>query len=214
MDHTRGDMSHNFRLGDINGMRDKYTSIDRAMFGNYPTYVTDTSFISNYDTLELKKRPKEFILPKDNIHKFNHTLKEILEAIIDDKEIDNIKLADKVQDPDFHFKLELNPELGTSLSDAFTAILSRARSVMTQKRVQKASEKRNQQANEYAAKMYEVITNLKVEAGVSSFRGTVDLLKQRNVQAPNGGKEWHISTLQDLQKRWRELGLIPSPKPK
>ncbi|WP_375443704.1 hypothetical protein [uncultured Fibrella sp.] len=167
-------------------------------------------------TLELHFKLKEVVLRKidpieNKPYEFDSTAKEILTAIVHNEEIGGINIVDKVQDPTFRFKamLDPDPELGSFLSEAIAIVLDRSRFIAAKRSSEKASEKRIAKANDYALKMYQVITDMKAEAGVSTYRATADLLERKKIKNPNGGKAWNASTLHGLQKRWQELGLVP-----
>ncbi|MCK8491778.1 recombinase family protein [Spirosoma sp. RP8] len=181
--------------------------------------ITTPSSLDNCVTI---KDAKEHLMPKKDSNsqekqvtcEFNRSAEEILLSIISDKKIEGIDLAEAMQNPDFRFKSTIDPELSASISEAFAVLLKKVRLTTGRIGAAKANKKRIKKADEYAVRMYEVINNIKQETGVSTFRATVEQLTQRGIDTPNGGK-WSTNTLQDLQKRWRNLGLVVSTaKPK
>lgn len=138
---------------------------------------------------------------------------DIIEAIIYDQDVNGINIVDKLLEPTFRFKSNNDSIVSASdLSEALSIVIAKARSKPGKKGSTTTNVIRKQKADEYAKNMYEIITKLKAETGVSTYEATLALLREKEVKTPNGGK-WHISSLQDLQKRWVELGLTPPPKP-
>lgn len=163
----------------------------------------------------IREREKPILPPPPKKLKevvFHSTLNEIITAISENKPVEGIDLIHELQNPSFRFRIENDPA-GYKLSEAFTKILTQSRSSAGKKGAKKSSAKRNESADEFAKEMYDVIEHMKAEAKVKTIRDTVHLLNLEGVKTPNGGK-WRINTIQTLQKRWRELGLIQSPKPK
>ncbi|GAB3754735.1 hypothetical protein [Spirosoma pomorum] len=142
-------------------------------------------------------------------HSFSATAKEVMRAVANGEQIDGVNIGERLLDPSFRFELPNDPDYATDLSDAFTALLARQRT----KTVSKMSEGRIKQADEYATKMFSVIKEMQDNAGVTTLRGTVDLLNENSVKTFKPGGKWHMGTVQGLQRRWKELGLS-SDEPK
>ncbi|MBN8825842.1 MULTISPECIES: hypothetical protein [unclassified Spirosoma] len=151
---------------------------------------------------------------------FKASVRDIVKAIATNVDIQGVNLVDRVQDPGFRFTSEVDPDFGTDLSEAFAVLLARARALASQLHSETAKKggatssiSRNEHANAYAAKMFGMISDLKSEHGISTYQAVVDLLNDKKVETAGGKTTWHIKTLQNLEKRWQNLGLVPS-KPK
>lgn len=165
---------------------------------------------SKYKELDLSKNVSINNKPQE----FTQSAKEILDAVINDETIGGIRIAESIMKPNFRFSSQISSELtATDLSEFAAALLAKSRSIVVKKRIDKASQKRIEQAYKYAAKMYTVIEELKEKAGIKTLQETVDLLNVEKIQTAKGTEaepgRWHIGTLQVLQKRWKELGLMP-----
>lgn len=141
------------------------------------------------------------------VHKFSAPLIEVLDAIRTSKNIDGINLREQIQDTTFRFETEDEPKLSLIVSDTLAEVIDATKASYDNSMTKKAVEKRNENADEFARTMYEVITKLKNEKGIRSFRQTVKALNEHQIPSFKGG-EWHVKTYQDLNKRWKELGLI------
>lgn len=164
------------------------------------------------------KEPEIINLPTknpDNLiekpREFDLSAKALLEAIIKRKKVAGVDIVQKIQDPHFRFTSTIDPDLSASMSEAFAVLLSYGRS----KAGKKGNVERNRKGDQFATKMHAMIQNMQSESGVTTLQATVDLLNQKGVKtySEREGSKWHLKTLQDLQKRWKALGLIPE-KPK
>jgi hypothetical protein len=149
-------------------------------------------------------------------HAFPNTItfRTVLEAIHKKTEIDNVDIAAKVQSYTFRFYTKDYPLLSLETSNAIAETVKEIKTPSPQFSAM-GRQKRTENADEYARNMYKLIAELKTKEKISSFRQTVKALNKKKVPTPLSGKEWHVSTLQNLQKRWQELGLNQlSHKPK
>lgn len=136
-------------------------------------------------------------------HEFHESAIEIFEAILNKKKIGGVDIMQEVKNPDFRFTSAVEPELVSVVSDLIAAVLKE----QYLSNMSKAREQRITDADDYARRIYPVITELQDQEKIYSYRKTIKLLTERNIETPKGGK-WSISTLQDLYDRCRKLGLI------
>lgn len=134
------------------------------------------------------------------------TFHTVLEAIKKKTEIDNVDIAAKVQSYSFRFYTKDYPLLSLETSNAIAETVKDIKTPSPQFSAM-GRQKRTENADEYARRMYTLIDELKTKEKISSFRQTVKALNKKKVPTPLAGKEWHVSTLQNLEKRWQELGL-------
>ncbi len=150
--------------------------------------------------------------------KLSSSIDNIIDSIRSQTDIEGIPLHEKILDPNFRFVSSKNPAQSRDLSEAFALVVKLSRdngfvdgfSQGARKGTEAAVSKRVSDADEFAKNIFSVVEKVKHDSGVSTIRGTVDKLNQKGIQSPNGGK-WNKSSMQLLQKRWKELGLV-SPK--
>lgn len=150
---------------------------------------------TNEETLPSKEDFKRY--------EFHESAGEIFEAILNKKKIGGIDIMQEVKNPDFRFTSAVEPELVSVVSDLIAAVLKE----LYLGNITKARQQRAVDADNYARRIYPVITELQNQENIHSFRKTVKLLTERDIPTPNGGK-WSTNTLQDLYSRCRKLGLI------
>ncbi|GAB3732378.1 hypothetical protein [Spirosoma lituiforme] len=155
---------------------------------------------------------------------FKHTYTDLMEAIAHDEVIKHaiegdFNLREELQNPKFRFISVQAPRLSRLAADALSAQTQYTKTLYGRELSKKGAEKRNIDADQYAVNMYDLISRLKKKENISSYRDTVKALNANNIPTFREGGEWHLSTLQNLQKRWKELNLISaksksSKKPK
>lgn len=200
---------------------EEYKQLKSEVLEAEEKYNKEYNFLPIDDTIAIIKLWRAGLLePNDRpiqIHTFNVPLKELLCAIKNGETIDGINLREKIRDPNFRFKTNRKSEsiLSTAFSEVIATVLQSNKPYRLNKHaLEKSIHTRNENADEFAKSMYDIITRIKEEdKKISSYRETVKALNERHVSTYRGG-DWHIKTLQDLNKRWQELGLIPVSKPK
>ena len=181
-------------------------------------YVTKSRVDSDYSELlkslneekseeiqltELAKKLKE----KYRVHIFYHaSVEDIINSITNGESVDGINILERMQDPRFRFISASNPNYSLQISHAFAKAIAVNKSVSNKKASQVGVKKRQQNADEFAKNMKEVIDNVKTESNITTYKDTVEALNKKGI-ASYRGKKWHIRTLQDLYKRWEALGL-------
>lgn len=149
-----------------------------------------------------------------DIHRFDETpLYSVLEAIERKNIIEGVNIAEKIKDPLFRFVTIENTELSYKISTVISIIYKDARTLNPDV-AELGRQKNRENADEFAKKMRDVVTTIQLQEKISSYRETVKALNEKHIPTYRGG-EWHIKTLQDLNKRWKELGLMShATKPK
>jgi hypothetical protein len=168
-------------------------------------------------------RYKIFSSMREVVHAI--TNQSVIEVTTSQGVVEKINIAEELKDPNFRFLAKNAPNSSKLLSDAFSAHTEFIRSSFVGDMANKSVQKRVENADEFAVRMFNLIEQLKREEGISTYRDTVKVLNDKKVPTYRSGNmkengkdmitqkgEWHLSTLQNLHKRWKELGLIPQPK--
>lgn len=149
------------------------------------------------------------------------TVDQILDAIISNESIEGVDITARMQQHNFRFMNTTNPDHSLKVSHALATFLKNSRAMDIQKTSAEGVKKRNENADDFAKNMFNVIEKVKKEEKISSYRDTVEALNKKKIPTYNDTgkgevtKEWHISTLQKLVVRWKNLGLVPpNPTPK
>jgi phosphoribosylformylglycinamidine (FGAM) synthase-like enzyme len=141
-------------------------------------------------------------------HGFSEPLDHILKAITERKEIDGINISEAVRDHNFRFYTKDQPLLSLEISNVVAQVSKDLKRKVPPQFLQSGREKKSEHANEFASRMHETINQLKLAEKISTYRETAKFLNEKKFPTYAGGK-WHVSTLQELNKRWKKLGLSP-----
>ena len=142
---------------------------------------------------------------KFKLHFFSTvSLPQLFDAISEDIPVEGLSIKEKMKDPFFQFITLDNPDLSFKASKAISRIVRSSQKIdpITAKA---GRDKQKETADEYASNIFDIVKDAR-ERGIKTFRATVDYLNENEIPTFRGGK-WHLKTLQDLQKRWKELGL-------
>lgn len=149
----------------------------------------------------------------ENYQAFSIPLLQVLSAISTKTEIDGFNIADAIQNQNFRFYTKDFPLLSLNASNALADSIKEAKKPSLEFS-KMGRQRRTGNADDFALRMHEIISKLKTEVKMSSYRETIKVLNEKEIPAPMGG-QWHVRTLQDLNKRWVELGLSSfTSKPK
>lgn len=145
------------------------------------------------------------------VHIFDKaTLNQVLTSIIENAIIENLNVKELIKKPQFRFITKDNQKLSFIVSDAISVVYKDARS-LSPETAELGRKKNRENADDYARNMLDVVKKIQQELNITSYRETVKALNERQVPTYRGG-DWHLKTLQDLNKRWKDLGLVPSEK--
>ncbi|MCK8491752.1 hypothetical protein M0L20_07800 [Spirosoma sp. RP8] len=200
-----------------NDLFDEASIYDYAL--DLENVIAHSTELTDEEVQKVLKYVDEFLDRGFEIGIFKSNTQELVKAIFEEKEIEEVNLAEKIQNINFRFLslVDTDNSYYTTEVLASTIIKSREQAandgakLIVKKAAHESSKKRNEAADKYAMNMFSVVENIKAETGVSTIRGIVELLDKREIATPNGG-QWRINTIQTLQKRWQELGLVPAPK--
>jgi len=142
-----------------------------------------------------------------NYHAFSIPLRKVLLAISTRTDIDGFNIADAIQNQTFRFYTKDFPLLSLEASNALAESIREAKKPSIEFS-RMGRQRRTENADDFAVRMHEIIGKLKTEERMSSYRETIKVLNEKEIPSPMGGR-WHVRTLQDLNKRWQELGLSP-----
>ncbi|UFH54808.1 hypothetical protein [Spirosoma sp. KNUC1025] len=194
---------------------------------------------SNDDTLvkskPVPKRRRDYIIPKEipdkeateiqllkerleadgyRVEVFSIAFEHVLEAITKRAKIGKVDIAHELRtNPKFRFICRREVALSLNASEAFSAQSQYSQASLRKDISKTGTRKVSENADEFARKMYDAVNKIKAQNNLSSYREVVKALNENKVPTQRGGA-WHVATLQDLTKRWKELGLTPTPKPK
>lgn len=148
--------------------------------------------------------------PEQKIVKFKASTPEIIKSIIDQTPLEGIDISVQVQDPLFRFQSlsESEQKYSLQLSEAFALTVQRAKTRDTRPAIERSIERRVDEADDFAIRMYPVIQEMKSEAGVITNKGMIELLNSKNIPTYKKGGKWHTSTLNNMKKRWTEMGIV------
>lgn len=140
------------------------------------------------------------------------SLDEVVDAIATGRLVENISILEKVKSSDFLFTTKDQPELSLKVSKALAKVRKEDRTLDPEiSEMGRLKSKEN--AYEFARQMYEIVQKIKAEEQITTYRETVAALNKHQIPTGRGG-DWHLKTLQNLNKRWKELGFISESKPK
>jgi hypothetical protein len=140
------------------------------------------------------------------VHEFSTSIDEVVAAITQKKNVEGVHLLKKIQDPKFRFVSLGDVENSLAISNSYAVIVEVSRTASLRKAHQAGLKKRQKTADEFAKTMRSIIEKLKDENSLSSYRSVVKALNDKRITTYRGGK-WHVQTLQDLEKRWKDLEL-------
>ncbi|OZI05531.1 hypothetical protein BWI93_25025 [Siphonobacter sp. BAB-5385] len=160
------------------------------------------------------------------------SLSEVAKAIKLNIPVNGIDISEKINDSNFRFLTEDNPELSYELSEAFSISSSQTyekgydegyekgledgkvrEKQISEEAKGKSLATRIAKANEFALKLKKKVDELKEEEHVSTYRDIIDVLNRRKIPtAQNKIGSWQLKTLHDTLKRaerLEELGMTP-----
>lgn len=148
--------------------------------------------------------PKPIFTTPEEPYPFRSSLVQVLEAIKTQEPIEGINLLESIKNSSFSFTTNDSPELSSLVSEILSIAIKFGDTFKPEiQDLGRQAVKDN--ADDFAKELFPVVQKIKREHHVESFRETIDLLNMKKINTARGGK-WHMSTYQNLVKRWKKLG--------
>lgn len=156
----------------------------------------------------MKRENREYTDREKKVVAFNASTLEIIRNITAQTTLEGVDVATEVQDPSFRFMSLSTGELvySTELSEAFATVAKLIKTRDTRPAIDKSTTKRIANADKFTMKTYPLIEQMHADAGIITNKEIVERLNREQVPTYKGGN-WHLSTLNNMKKRWNKLNI-------